>query len=344
MEELLWKAMEREVIPDTVIRLGIREICRERLRDESRGGPDAQLERKLQFLAARRGGEIARDMAAANAQHYEVPTAFYKEVLGARLKYSGGYWPEGVRTLDASEDAMLELTCRRAEIVDGQRVLDLGCGWGALSLWIAEKFPRCTIVAVSNSRTQKEHILAEAARRGVKRIEVITCDMNRFAPPGGFDRVVSVEMFEHLWNHERLMSVIAGALAPGGKLFVHIFSHARFAYAYEDRGATDWMARTFFTGGSMLSDDALLYAQQDLRIEDHWRVDGTHYARTSEAWLENMDRRRAAIDPILASTYGAAHVARWRMNWRVFFLACAELFGYRGGREWMVSHYRFAKR
>jgi cyclopropane-fatty-acyl-phospholipid synthase len=208
-------------------------------------------------------------------------------------------------------------------------------------LWLAERYPGVRVTAVSNSASQRAHIEAEAARRGLA-LTVMTADMNDFQPAGPFDRILSVEMFEHLWNHERLMARLGAALAPDGLLFVHVFAHARFAYPFEDRGASDWMARTFFTGGWMPSDDALMQAQQGLVLEDHWLMDGTHYARTAEAWLANLDRRRDAVTPILAGCYGDA--ARWRMNWRLFFLACAEMFAYRGGQEWGVSHYLYSRR
>ncbi len=350
-QALLWQVLEKGVVPDAMLRAAIRAICLERLRDQARGGIEAERRRHAAFLAARRDGPIARDTAAANAQHYEVPAELYQLMLGKRLKYSGGLWPAGVTSLDASEEAMLDETCRRARLQDGMRVLDLGCGWGALSLWIAEKYPRCRIVGVSNSASQRAHILAERDRLGLgdkHRLDVVTADMNRFEPAGApdapFDRVISVEMFEHMWNHEALLARLARALTPEGLVFIHIFSHRRFAYPFEDRGATDWMARTFFTGGSMLADDSLCYAQEHLRLIEHWRVDGTHYQRTAEAWLANLDARRARVDPILARTYGAENVARWRLNWRLFFMACAELFGFRHGQEWLVSHYLFARR
>jgi len=350
-ERLLWPMLEKGVVPDAVLRAGIRAICLERLRDESKGGTLAERRRHAAFLAARRDGPIARDTAAANAQHYEVPAELFQLTLGKRLKYSGGLWPAGVTSLDESEEAMLAETCRRARLEDGMRVLDLGCGWGALSLWIAEKYPKCRVLGVSNSASQRAHILAERDARGLgdaRRLDVVTADVNVFDPaaaPGApFDRVLSVEMFEHMWNHEALMARLARALTPEGLLFVHIFTHRRFAYPFEDRGATDWMARHFFTGGSMLADDSLCYAQEHLRLLEHWRVDGTHYQRTAEAWLANLDARRAQVDPVLARTYGAAQVARWRLNWRLFFMACAELFGFRHGQEWLVSHYLFARR
>jgi cyclopropane-fatty-acyl-phospholipid synthase len=240
---------------------------------------------------------------------------------------------------------MLQLTAERAGLEDGDRILELGCGWGSLSLWMAEHYPRSHITAVSNSRTQKAFIDARAAARGVENLAVVTCDVNQlsFASEVQFDRVVSVEMFEHMRNYESLMHRIAGWLKPAGTLFVHIFSHKTYAYPFEVRDESDWMAKYFFTGGIMPSDDLLLYFQKDLKIQEHWQVDGRHYSQTSEHWLQNMDKNRAAIEPILAHTYGQDQVRRWWVYWRVFFMSCAELWGYAAGQEWLVSHYLFRK-
>jgi cyclopropane-fatty-acyl-phospholipid synthase len=331
--------LEKNLLPDWAIRTGIRRLLEHRISEETRRYDP------VAYAADLATRPLAEQTRAANEQHYEVPTAFYQRCLGRRLKYSGCLYRSGNETLDQAEEAMLALYGERAQLADGQNILELGCGWGSLSLWMAEKFPRSQITGVSNSRTQKEYIDAEARKRGLANLTIITCDINTFdTAPTQFDRVVSVEMFEHLKNYRKLFELIAGWLKPCGLLFVHIFTHKNLSYHFVARDASDWMSRHFFTGGQMPADDLLPRFQDHLRLDDHWIVDGTHYQRTAEHWLQNMDRHRAEIMPLFAQTYGPENATKWWAYWRVFYMACAELWGYRQGTEWLVSHYLFQKR
>lgn len=338
--------LERGLLPDALVRRRIRALLRLRLAEERAADAEEALAREERLVSEMRASPVALATAEANEQHYEVPPAFYELVLGAHRKYSSALFAGGVTTLDAAEAAMLALTCERALLEDGQNVLELGCGWGSLTLWMAERYPRSRIVAVSNSREQRAFIEGRAAERNLTNVKVVTCDMNVFDPATGpaFDRVVSVEMFEHMRNWPELLGRIASWLKPDGRLFVHVFTHRDVSYPYLARDESDWMARNFFTGGLMPSDHLVLRFPEHLFVEARWRVNGTHYARTAEAWLANLDRNRKAARRLFAKVYGPAVARRKVTEWRLFFLACAELFAWRGGNEWMVSHYRLRRR
>lgn len=336
--------IEQGLVPDTVIRAGIRRLLKERLFEIRAADAMAAAVLSESFAAELRGAPVALVPDKANEQHYEVPAAFFAEVLGRHRKYSSCWWPAGVETLDAAEAAALGATCEHAGLADGQEILELGCGWGSLTLWVAERYPASRITAVSNSHSQRGYIEAEAARRGLTNLRVITHDMNGFDIGERFDRVVSVEMFEHMRNWPELFRRVSGWLKPHGRFFMHVFVHRLTPYLFVERDASDWMSRHFFAGGMMPSDDLALHFQDDLRLVHRWRWDGSHYERTSNAWLSNMDARRAAVWPILDQTYGPEHAAQWWMRWRIFFMSCAELFGYERGQQWWVSHYLFERR
>jgi cyclopropane-fatty-acyl-phospholipid synthase len=338
------RLLEKDLVPDALIRIGIRNICEQRLKEENVGDLERQHEKFMRFVEQLKQSPIAVETKAANEQHYEVPTKFFQLTLGKHLKYSSGYWKDGVTSFDQSEEDMLNITCARAGLRDGYDILECGCGWGSLSLFMSAKFPGSKVTGVSNSKTQKEFIDGEAKKRGITNLTIITADMNVFQTEHKFDRIVSVEMFEHMRNYKTLLEKLSGFLNPGGKIFIHIFTHKYFSYLYEVKDESDWMAKYFFSGGIMPSDHLLLYFADHFKIEQHWRVNGTHYSKTSEAWLSKMDAHKAEIMPLFEETYGKDQAVKWWVYWRIFFMACAELFGFNHGEEWMVSHYLFEKR
>lgn len=335
---------ESRYVPDALIRAGIRRLVGTRLTEERASDPQHREERSQRLLRELANSRIALETDRANEQHYEIPASFYRLVLGRHLKYSCAYWGEGIADLDAAEAAMLGLYAERAELADGQKVLDLGCGWGSLTLWAAERYPASTFTAVSNSASQRRFIEWQVRSRGLANVRVLTADVNELEMPERYDRIVSVEMFEHVRNYALLLNRISGWLEDGGKLFVHIFCHRNLLYPFVAEGDGNWMARHFFTGGLMPAADTLLFFQDDLRIERRWSLSGVHYQKTARAWLDNLDARRDAVAEALTDAYGERDVARWVQRWRMFFMACEEQFGYAQGAEWLVCHYRFGKR
>jgi len=344
---------EHGYIPDILARAGMRSLMQQRLVEEASHDGEVRAQRFNRFLDELRASPIAVETKAANQQHYEVPAEFFHLHLGPRLKYSCCLYPAGTETLAQAGEAMLALYAERAGLRDGMRILDLGCGWGSLSLWLAEKYPNSRIVGLSNSHGQREFIQGRAAERGFGNLSILTGNVVDFdfpaqgvgqIVPGGFDRVLSIEMFEHMKNYGLLLAKIARWLKPDGRLFVHIFAHKLLAYHFEVQGRSDWMSQYFFTGGTMPSENLLLNFQDDLRLERQWWVSGRHYEKTSNHWLAGMDAQKAAIMKVFHAGYGEQQAARWFQRWRMFYMAVAELFGYAGGNEWGVAHYLFAPR
>ena len=339
--------IETGFVPDWLIRWTLRLVLTWTLRERYARSQEEIRAEKQAFVAKLKRSPIAIRTDDPNVQHYEVPSEFFRLVLGKWLKYSCCYWSDGITNLEQAEEAMLALTCRRTRLEDGMRVMDLGCGWGSLSLWIATHYPNCQVLAVSNSATQQEFIQRQCQVRGLGNVTVLKADMadfekdDRFDRMGTFDRVISIEMFEHMKNYQRLLRRIASLLKPDGKLFVHIFSHRAFAREFDAENPSDWMAQTFFSGGTMPSDDLLLFFQEDLKLVDHWRIDGWHYQKTLNAWLAKLDSRVEDVRRVIAQTYGSENEQRWLSNWRLFFLACSVVWGLRGGQEYLVSHYLF---
>lgn len=344
MNTIVQRLLEGDRIPDRLIRTRIRSLLRQRLQDETKPTAEAQQQHLMEVIAQLKASPIAIATREANEQHYEVPTEFFRYVMGDHMKYSCCYWDADTRTLTDAERRALEITCNRAELANGMDILELGCGWGSLTLFMAARYPGANITAVSNSATQRAWIEQCCAERGLTNVQVITADMNVFDTERRFDRVVSVEMFEHMRNYQLLLQKIHTWLKADGKLFVHIFTHRDITYFFDVVDERDWMSKYFFTGGVMPSDDLLFYFNDHMTVCDHWHWDGTHYGKTAEAWLQNQDAHRKEIMPIMEQTYGRDLAVKWWVYWRIFFMACAELWNYRDGKEWFVSHYLFKKK
>ena len=333
---MLIELAERRIMPDALVRKGIRRMLRERLREEQEKLAGADRKQLLEDLFAT--GPIAVETAAANQQHYEVPPAFYEQMLGSHLKYSSCLWPEGCKSLDEAEQNMLAATCARAQIKDGQQILELGCGWGSLTLWMAKCFPAASIMAVSNSHSQREYIQRQALDRNLNNLEVRVCNVAELTLQQQFDRIVSVEMFEHMRNWQKLLTNVASWLRTGGKLFLHTFCHRELFYPFTVEGRADWMTKHFFSGGVMPSYDLLETIAIPLKVEQQWPVNGMHYAKTCQAWLENLDRNAEQIRSMFAGQLGKSSAQRQLARWRMFVMACEELFAFHEGQQWYVSH------
>jgi cyclopropane-fatty-acyl-phospholipid synthase len=334
--------LKTNLVPDYLIRMMIRQLNAQRRQEYYDLPMEKQMEHKMNFVKELKSLPLAIKTADANEQHYEVPAEFFNLTLGKRLKYSCGYYPDSNTTLDEAEEAMLALYCQRAQIVDGMTILDLGCGWGSFGLYAAEHFPNSKVISLSNSNGQRGYIEEQAKAKGFKNITVYTGDINSFKMPSGleFDRIVTIEMFEHMKNYDALFEKIHGWLAPGGKVFIHIFCHREYPYHFE---GDHWMAKYFFSGGTMPSEDLFLHFQNKLKIEQHWRVNGQHYGKTCRDWLRLTDKHKKRVLELFAETYGEKEKLKWFVMWRVFYMACEELFNHDGGNEWYVSHYLFTR-
>uniref|UniRef100_A0A7N0REZ4 Coclaurine N-methyltransferase n=1 Tax=Kalanchoe fedtschenkoi TaxID=63787 RepID=A0A7N0REZ4_KALFE len=341
---MMLTSLERNLLPDAVVRRLTRLLLASRLRSGYRSSAELQVSDLLQFVKSLSEMPIAIKTDEPKVQHYELPTSFFKLVLGKHLKYSCCYFEDKSSTLDDAEKAMLEIYCERAQLKDGHSVLDVGCGWGSLSLYIAQKYSNCRVTGICNSSTQKAHIEERCRDLQLENVEIIVADISSFDMEASYDRIFSIEMFEHMKNYKELLKKISNWMKQDSLLFVHYFCHKAFAYHFEDLNDDDWITRYFFTGGTMPSANLLLYFQEDVSIVDHWLVNGRHYAQTSEEWLKKMDQNLASVKPIMVSTYGKDESVKWTVYWRTFFISVAELFGYNNGEEWMVAHFLFKKK
>ncbi|XP_054798618.1 (S)-coclaurine N-methyltransferase-like isoform X2 [Prosopis cineraria] len=342
--KIMLRSLERNLLPDVVVRRLTRLLLASRLRSGYKTSSQLQLFDLLHFVHSLKQMPIAIDTDKPKVQHYELPTSFFKLVLGKNLKYSSCYFSSASKTLDDAEEAMLELYCERSRMKDGHTILDVGCGWGSLCIYIAKKYSNSRVTGICNSATQKAYIEERCRDLMLQNVEIIVADISTFEMDASYDRIFSIEMFEHMKNYKDLLKKIAGWLKEDGLLFVHHFCHKAFAYHFEDKNEDDWITKHFFTGGTMPSANLLLYFQDDVTIVNHWLVNGKHYAKTSEEWLKRMDQNLTSIKPIMESTYGKDSAVKWTVYWRTFFIAVAELFGYNNGEEWMVAHFLFKKK
>ncbi|KAL4564486.1 hypothetical protein LXL04_028550 [Taraxacum kok-saghyz] len=369
--KLMLASLERNLLPDAVIRKLTRLLLAGRLRACFKPTSQEQLQDLMAFVHSLKEMPIAVKTEDAKTQHYELPTSFFNLVLGKNFKYRQlnfkfyfkistqiqhytfnigcikigcCYFRDKLSTLEDAEEAMLEVYCEKSQLKDGHTVLDVGCGWGSLSIYIAQKFPNCQVTGICNSVTQKAHIEDQCGKLGLQNVKVIVADISTFEMEGSYDRIFSIEMFEHMKNYRDLLKKISSWMKQDGFLFVHFFCHKTYAYHFEDTSEDDWITRYFFSGGTMPSANLLLYFQDDVSVVDHWLVNGRHYAQTSEEWLKRMDKNMASIKPIMESTYGKDSAVKWTVYWRTFFISVAELFGYNNGEEWMVTHYLFKKK
>lgn len=337
--KLSLKLVEAGLVPDPIIRRGIHKIDSDHLKKYRSKSPEELGAELNALIRDMKNSPMALYTDEANRQHYELPAEFFVKVLGKHLKYSCCLYEGENDSLDGAEEKMLELTCKRAGVTDGMKILDLGCGWGSLSLYIAENYKDCEILSVSNSRIQGEFIRKRLKEKEIDSVTVKTADINDFRTGDRFDRIISIEMFEHLRNYCLLFNRIRSWLTDEGRLFFHIFVHREYASIFEQEDEDDWIAQYFFTGGLMPSVALPLYFQEDMVLEKSWLVGGMHYHYTAEHWLRNMDSQKEEIIPIMKSVYGEKDAMLWFRRWRIFFIACSELWGYDKGREWMVCHY-----
>lgn len=333
--------IERGLLPDWIVRAGIRKLVQQRLDEEYVTDVEKSDQKYRDFLKEIKTSKLAIETDKANEQHYEVDAEFYRFALGARKKYSSCYY-HGNESLDEAEKNMLELYAVRGQFADGQSILELGCGWGSITLYLAEKYPASQITAVSNSHSQRLYIMAKAQKLGLNNVNVITCDINDLQLDKKFDRIISIEMFEHVRNYQSLFENMAHWLNDGGKVFIHIFCHRFLMYPFIAEGDDNWMAKYFFSGGQMPAADTFYHFQEKLKIEKRWLNSGQHYEKTANHWLENMDNNKQKIMPVFERVYGE-DAKLWFQRWRIFFMSCAELFGYEDGNQWFVAHYLFTK-